>query len=215
MISTVTARWDYSGDGANLNFAYTNRIDHKSWLKVYVGNTLQTLDTHYTVSGVGETAGGNVAFITAPPNGTNNVHILRVTPNTQVEQLPNEGPFPSQVVEKNIADKLEMQIQDLKAKFGTASAGKFTKWDDRAEDLTTASMGLFASFINQAVSEGAAFKDITFTTAPADTNYMVVVQTNWNTTWWIPNAQKLTSGFRVSFGTPPGPSATINVMVFT
>lgn len=215
MIEITVTKHSYDGDGANLEFPYDFRIDHKTHIKVWVDDVLKTVDTHYTVSNVGAEGGGQVTFITAPPVGTGNVVLERVSPKKQLVDLPDGGPFFTEEVEENMADKLCMMIQELLTMFGAAVAGKTVKWDSRGQDLVAEDLGLFASFINETLVENDNFIELTFDEAAADTNYMVTIQTNWNHGgWWVPDAQKTVSGFRVYFGNGAGPNPKINVMVY-
>ncbi len=60
----------YTGDGSETVFAYGWPIGKASDLRVKVDGNIQTLDTDYTVSGVGNNSGGNITFISgAPANG--------------------------------------------------------------------------------------------------------------------------------------------------
>jgi hypothetical protein len=158
MIETTTARWEYDGDGANDEFDYTNRIDDSAWLKVYVGCVLLVLDTDYTVSGVGEDNGGVVTISVPPAVGDGNVVIIRETPQTQLVNLPTEGPLNSYVLERTIADRLEMQIQDIHEILGRClkftecsiyrdidvpdpEANKILRWNSSADGLENAVIG--------------------------------------------------------------------------
>jgi hypothetical protein len=111
-ISATTGPWPYNGDGATTQFTYDNKIFSNTDLKVYVDGTLQTISTHYTVSGVGEELGGLVTFVTAPPSGTSNVLIVRDVPDTQATEFPVAGPFPSRSVEDAL-DKATILSQQL------------------------------------------------------------------------------------------------------
>ena len=182
MIETTDTRWDYDGDGVNDEFDYDNRIDDESWLKVYVDCVLLVLNTDYTVSGVGEDEGGAVTINTPPPVGVGNVVILRATPQTQKVSFPFEGPFPSSVVERNVADKLEMQIQDIHEilgrclKFAECStfrdievpdpeANKILQWNPAADGLQNAlagDLGVTHTIVGpQSISAGATNAVIT------------------------------------------------------
>ena len=55
-----------TGNGVTTVFAYTFKILAEADLLVEVDGVEQTLTTHYTVSGVGNSGGGNVTFVTAP-----------------------------------------------------------------------------------------------------------------------------------------------------
>src|SRR5262245_15785793 len=113
MISTTINRWPYNGDGSRKIFPFTNRVDDATWIRAYVDGALATLATDYSVAGIGNPAGGAVTFVVAPPNGDDNVIILRKTPITQLLTLPFEGRFPSSAIERNGLDTLCMMIQDL------------------------------------------------------------------------------------------------------
>ncbi|MEJ2121571.1 MAG: hypothetical protein P8Z76_12855, partial [Alphaproteobacteria bacterium] len=80
-ISSETNRWAYTGDGANQDFAFTNKIFASSDLSVFVADMLQTESTHYSVSGVGSENGGTVSFLSAPASAAS-VVIVRAVPAT-------------------------------------------------------------------------------------------------------------------------------------
>lgn len=107
--TTTTSRWTYTGDASTTVFPYTNKIFAKTDLVVSVAGVTQTVDTDYTVSGVGNANGGNVTFTTAPANAAQIV-IVRNVPSTQEASLPLGGPFPSVTVEDAI-DKLTILHQ--------------------------------------------------------------------------------------------------------
>jgi hypothetical protein len=93
-ISSTISRWESVGNGSTTIFPYTNKIFDDTDLNVYIDGVLQTLTTHYTVSGAGAEAGGNVTFVTAPANGAS-VVIVRNVANTQLIDFPAGGAFPS------------------------------------------------------------------------------------------------------------------------
>ena len=67
-ISSTTVKNSYSGNGSTTAFAYTFKIFANTDLQVIIRSstgteTVKTLTTHYTVSGVGDASGGNVTFI--------------------------------------------------------------------------------------------------------------------------------------------------------
>ena len=65
-VSTITIKNSYSGNGSATAFAYTFKIFASAELKVYIRTeadgteTLKTVTTHYTVSGIGDTGGGRL-----------------------------------------------------------------------------------------------------------------------------------------------------------
>lgn len=73
-ISTTTNRYSYSGNGTTTVFSYASKfLANGDVVVVLVSSdgteTVQTLNTHYTVSGAGNDAGGSVTMTTAPASG--------------------------------------------------------------------------------------------------------------------------------------------------
>lgn len=88
----------YTGNGATVAFAYDFRIEANTELRVILRSvggvdTVQTLTTHYTVSGVSVDAGGNVTFVTAPATGEK-VIVEGVKPLTQTANYVETERFP-------------------------------------------------------------------------------------------------------------------------
>ncbi|MDC3283523.1 hypothetical protein OAV41_03000, partial [Planctomycetota bacterium] len=76
-VTANTTRNDYVGNGQSV-YDYTFQLHDASDLAVYLDGYLQTLNTHYTVSGVGNSSGGTIEF-TLYSNG---VRIHPTTSNT-------------------------------------------------------------------------------------------------------------------------------------
>ena len=100
-VTSTTSRWDAVGNGSTTVFPYNNKIFANSDLKVYLDGVLQTLTTHYTVSGAGLTAGGNVTFVIAPANGVSVVIVRDVTNDQQIDYPPG-GAFPAASTEDGL-----------------------------------------------------------------------------------------------------------------
>ena len=113
-VASTTNKQSYNGNGTQSVFAYTFKIFVDADIKVYVGTTLKTINTHYTLSGVGTTSGGNVTFTAGnfPVAGTGNVTLLRSLALTQGVDLINYGKFDAEVVEAQY-DKIVMMVQQL------------------------------------------------------------------------------------------------------
>ncbi len=112
MISTETNSLSYTGNGVTTTFAYTFPIQSNTWLKVYVDGVLKTLTTHYSVTGVNNSSGGNVVFTSAPSSGAKIV-IARI--GVDLKQLLNyiQGDqFPAKSHEQGL-DKLTAIVQQL------------------------------------------------------------------------------------------------------
>jgi hypothetical protein len=127
-------RNDYIAAGGQYAFTYAFKILDKTHLAVYQDGALLVVDTDYTVSGVGDDAGGLVTFINAPVAGTT-IAIIRAAPYTQEVSLPLGGIFPSTSVEAAL-DQQTMLAQQLKEitdrsiKFSSASGLKDIPFPD-------------------------------------------------------------------------------------
>lgn len=111
-VQTTTNQINYTGDGATTVFPYTFLVDDKTWLKVYVNGTLQTVDTQYAVSGLGQESGGNVTFTTAPPSASSVIIARTNVPATQLIDFQVNEEFPPDDVEDGL-DKLTVLIQQV------------------------------------------------------------------------------------------------------
>jgi Phage T7 tail fibre protein len=199
MISTITQRIVYSGNGATVNFAVPFRYDDKSWIRAYLGGTLQTLDTHYTLTTAGQDNGGTLTFLTAPATGTDNVVIIRATPITNVEQLPSEGPFASITLERLMIDKLVMMVQDIYEILGRTllfpvtetwrnitlpdpESGKLLSWNADLTAIINAAVGSLA--ITSPIVVVAISASATTATIPHSLNSASAKLIGYSTTWF-------------------------------
>ena len=114
-VSSTTTKNSYAGDGSNAVFAYTFKVFDEDDLTVILRTdatgteTVQTITTNYTVSGVGDAGGGNVTFVTAPASGVT-VVIRRSAAITQTTDYTPNDPFPAEEHE-NALDKLTFIAQ--------------------------------------------------------------------------------------------------------
>lgn len=109
-ISSTHNRKDYTASGSD-TFAYDFLIFDETHLFVYLNSVLQTLTTHYTVTGVGDAGGGNVIFVATPSNG-DIVSIVRVVPMKQETDYIGGSKFPADAHESAL-DELTMVAQQL------------------------------------------------------------------------------------------------------
>lgn len=163
-VATASNRVAYAGDDTTTSFATTGVAFYDNTdLDVYLvaadgTETLQTLTTHYTVTG-GDGSTGTVEMITAPATGETLV-ILRVLPITQLTDLVNNDGSDAEVSEE-MHDRIVMICQQLNEIFqrtvvfgpGSAitgitfpdpSAGLFIRWntaEDGFENVTIADAG--------------------------------------------------------------------------
>jgi len=108
-ISSDVNRWSYPVNNGVTTFSYGNKIFTETDLKVYVDSVLQTVNTDFTVTGIGSEGGGSVV-LTAPPAGPFSVVIVRDVPKTQGTDLPLGGVFPASAVE-DVFDKVTVLAQ--------------------------------------------------------------------------------------------------------
>jgi len=168
-ISSETYRKEYSGGGTAGPFQYDFRILSDTHLKVYVASVLKTLNTHYTVSGVGAIGGGNVTFKTGyyPASGASIV-IVRSIPLKQETDYVEYESYPAEVQEDAL-DKLTMQVQQLQEQldripkliqtsllknllFPVAASG-WLKWNAAADALETGTVTM-DSLLNLITAKG-------------------------------------------------------------
>lgn len=143
-ISTTENRYQYTGDGTTTAFSFPRYFESSSHLKVYADSTLQTISTHYTVTGAGSGGGGTVTFVTAPASGVK-VTIIREEPYTQTVATSSIRSNQAEVIEaaldrgaradQRIADELgrALRFAPYTAATGTTvpdpSAEKFLRWN--------------------------------------------------------------------------------------
>ena len=75
-IGDTTPRRQFDADGEQLAFDFTFPIFQDDDLDVYVDQAQMVLDTDYSVTGAGESAGGTVTFFTAPAKWTGSLAIF-------------------------------------------------------------------------------------------------------------------------------------------
>jgi len=101
-IKPVTPRVQYTANGSTTVFPYSFAIFDDSDMVVYVDDDIIT--TGYTVSGAGQTDGGNVTFDTAPADGTI-ITLLRNVPIERMTDFQEGGTFRP----KNLNDEFDRQ----------------------------------------------------------------------------------------------------------
>ena len=112
-ITSATNRISYAGNGATVAFAVSWRFLANADLVVLLRadatglDTVQTITTHYTVSGAGDAGGGTVTFVTAPASGFT-VMIYGDPALTQLTDYVSGDPFPAETHEQAL-DRLTLQ----------------------------------------------------------------------------------------------------------
>ncbi|MGM4915900.1 hypothetical protein [Tardiphaga sp. 813_E8_N1_3] len=101
--SNVARSGPYTGNGVTTIFNYGFRIVDEGHLTVYLsqdsGEEILTLGDDYSVSNVGDVAGGHITA-TVPPTAAQQITILRNVPNTQETDLENQGAFFAETIER-------------------------------------------------------------------------------------------------------------------
>lgn len=101
-IKPVTPRVQYTANGSTTVFPYSFAIFDETDMVVYVDDTIIT--TGYTVSGAGQTDGGEVTFDSAPEDGKK-ITLLRNVPIERMTDFQEGGTFRP----KNINDEFDRQ----------------------------------------------------------------------------------------------------------
>lgn len=114
-VSAQTTVNSSTGNGATTVFPYTFKILRDADLEVKVDGVTKTLTTHYTVSGAGNNAGGNVTFVSAPANGAivvrrRNMQFLRESDYQYQGDLPNTVLNPDLDAPVMMAQQLQEQV---------------------------------------------------------------------------------------------------------
>lgn len=134
-VSSTDSRKEYNGNDTTTAFSFPYLFYDEDHLQVYLvdssgTSTLQTITTDYTVTGVGDDAGGTVTMVTPPATGETLI-ILRVVPLKQEIDYINGGAFPSDSHEQglDLGVMIAQQQQDdidrsLKAPASDASASQ-------------------------------------------------------------------------------------------
>jgi len=123
-ITSQTARsGPYNGNGSTTVFAYAFKALAAADLVVTLTvtatgvETVQTLTTHYSVSDVGESGGGNVTMVTFPASGET-LTITRAVGLTQGVDLVNRGGVQPEVIETalDILTQIDQDSAEVRAR---------------------------------------------------------------------------------------------------
>ncbi len=139
MITTPLRRHDLVGNATAGPFPYQFLITSKNHLQVWVDGNLKTVDTHYTVAGVGSESGGTVTFTTGnEPSANAEIQFLGNEPATQATDYINAGNFPAASHEAAL-DKLTILVAQIIERLGRVPtlslANHYNKSDLSIADL--------------------------------------------------------------------------------
>jgi hypothetical protein len=214
-VSSTTTRVSYSGDNSTTVFAYTFKIFDDDDITVILrtdatgSEAVQTKTTNYSVSGVGETGGGNITFVSPPASGIT-VVLLRETAQTQTTDYTPNDPFPASSHEDAL-DKMTLIIQDQQEEINralklsrtntmistefevgaTTRANKILAFDDSGELAVTQEIGTFQGSDATTTTSNYNQRDIVKSTTAGQLNnvYICVLDSPsgtllTNTTYW-------------------------------
>jgi hypothetical protein len=111
LINDNTARVQYTATSGQTTFAVPFEFFENSDLKVYRNSTLQTIATHYTLTGAGVTGGGNLTFVSGVTLN-DVITIVRDIPIKRVTDFPLSGPFNITALNLQL-DQLTAMIQEV------------------------------------------------------------------------------------------------------
>ena len=109
IVGDITPRVQYTATSGQTVFAYAFPIFADADLKVYIGSTLKTLTTHFTVSGAVTSSGGNVTLVTGATTG-DIVTIYRDLPHARSTDFQTSGDLLAETLNDQL-DKLVMMTQ--------------------------------------------------------------------------------------------------------
>lgn len=112
-INSTVPRAEYSADGTTTAYPAAFAFLKAADLRVWVGSTEQQLDTDYTVTGEGTTAGGTVTFNTAPTAGQSVVISRQATVARMSDFLPG-GSLRADTLNDEL-DRLTLSLQEAEA----------------------------------------------------------------------------------------------------
>jgi hypothetical protein len=115
-VGDTTPRVQYIDNGTEVSFIYPFAIFEGADLEVYVGTDVQTLITDYTVSGAGQSTGGNVTFSVAPDSNA----LVTLRRNIKIERTSDfqqSGVLRAKVLNDEL-DRLTAEIQQVDERTG-------------------------------------------------------------------------------------------------
>lgn len=181
-VSAQTTVNSSAGNGVTTVFPYAFKILRNADLEVLVDGVVQTLTTHYTVSGAGSDGGGDVTFVSAPASGAivvrrRNMQFLRSS------DFQYQGDLPNTVINADL-DAPVLMAQQLQEQVGRSIRGaggeSFDELPvalDRLDrfpafhittgelELSSLTMTQLASAVNAAYAAGSTADAVTFTPA--------------------------------------------------
>lgn len=130
-ISSETTKQTFVGNGAQTVFGYTFLLPTTAQYALYYvdadGTIFPVAQADYTLTGIGNPAGGNLTYTRggSPIDSGTSITLVRDIPYTQQTELTNQGAFYPNVVEGGM-DRIVEQIQQLNTLMGLAFKAPIT-----------------------------------------------------------------------------------------
>lgn len=132
-VSNQTPVNTFTANGATTVFNFTFQLLKSTDLLVHINDTTKTIGADYSVSGVGNQAGGSVTFTSAPANGAT-VMLVRATVLERQTDYQNNGDLRAATVNSDF-DRIWLAIQEIynrtlravKLPFGTTDDQSITE----------------------------------------------------------------------------------------
>lgn len=148
-VGDLTPRAQYTASSGQTAFTYPFPIFANADLKVYVGNTLKTLTTDYTVTGAGTDNGGTVTLVSGASTG-DIVTVFRDMPVARTSDYQVNGDLLATTLNDDL-DKLVMMCQQIEEAFDgrTILLDRFAENPTNAEGRLTPLVGTVTDRANK------------------------------------------------------------------
>ena len=193
-VGDITPRNQYTSAASQTAFTYAFPIFADADIKVYVGSTLKTLTTDYTVSGAGDDNGGTVTFVTGQTSG-DIITLYRDMPVQRTSDYQTNGDFLADTVNDDF-DKLAMMIHQVEydlnsrtLRFGQFTtgiplseftedaadrAGKVLAFDSSGDPNITQELGVYKGTDATTTTAAYVIRDIVKSTTTAQLNNVYI-----------------------------------------
>jgi hypothetical protein len=175
-----------TGNGVTTVFPYTFKILNAADIEVTVDGVVKTLTTHYTLSGVGDDAGGDVTFLVAPANGTavirrRDMALVRTTDYQAQGELPadvlNDDQDAPVLMLQQVQEQVDRSIKIPLGETGSMTlptaeerAGGSLAFDGDGNPIAGPALGNIATAVTAAAASAAAAAVSAAAAATAETN---------------------------------------------
>jgi len=205
LIGDITPKNQYTASANQTVFAYSFPIFADADIKVYVGSTLKTLSTHYSVSGALSANGGNVTLGTGASNG-DIVTIYRDMAVSRTSDYQSNSYFLAETLNDDL-DKVVLMAQQVEEQVNndTIKVHKYDVAADLTLPLVAARKGTVLGFH---ATTGAPEAGPTI----ANVNSLSAITANINTVAGIASNVTTVAGISANTSTVAGISAAVSTV---